>query len=185
MARIKLHLRPFAQRALTKGLLLIFSLGIWSAAHGEGYLTQEEFLAQAFADKTYAKNKLWLSGPVKDQVRVILGHDYPGLRLSYWQHEGRSAWVLDEIGKERPITIGVVVDGSEISQISILEFRESRGWEVRYDFFTKQFQGVKLTADKALDKMIDGVTGATLSVRAVKKVAALALYLHSQAIQGT
>ncbi|MCV6604514.1 MAG: FMN-binding protein, partial [Porticoccaceae bacterium] len=69
-----------------------------------------------------------------------------------------------------------------IEQVKILEFRESRGWEVRYPFFTKQFIGVGLAHKKRyrLDSHIDGITGATLSVRAVKKVATLALFFHRQ-----
>ena len=75
------------------------------------------------------------------------------------------------------------MDSGAIKLVRILEFRESRGWEVRYPFFTEQFAGVNLTPEYQLGKRIDGVTGATLSVRAVKKIAALALYLHSQVLE--
>lgn len=164
-------------------LLASVVLIAWNSAHAERYLSQDDFLHQAFDGKAPNKEKLWLAGAMKDAVKRILGHDYPGLRLSYWQSDQNTAWILDEIGKERPITIGVAVHDGQIKQVSILEFRESRGWEVRYPFFTEQFRGVKLTAEQELDMGIDGVTGATLSVRAVKKVAALALYLHSHVIQ--
>lgn len=152
--------------------------------HAEQYLSQEEFLAQAFSGAEYTKNKLWLTSAIKEKAKEILRHDYAGLRVSYWKSGNATAWIIDEIGKERPITIGVAVRDQQISQVSILEFRESRGWEVRYPFFTEQFEGVQLTDEHTLNKMIDGVTGATLSVRAVKKVAALALYLHSLALEG-
>jgi len=94
-------------------------------------------------------------------------------------------WVMEEIGKELPITIGVVVNQdstkqSSIEQVKILAFRESRGWEVRYPAFTAQYLDVKMTPEKKLDTHIDGITGATLSVRAVTKVATLALFYHQQ-----
>ena len=52
-----------------------------------------------------------------------------------------------------------------------MTFRETRGDEVRHNFFTKQFDGVELTAKNGLTQHIDGITGATMSVRALTKVA--------------
>ena len=87
---------------------------------------------------------------------------------------------MEEIGKERPITIGVVVVDDTIQSVSVLAFLESRGWEVRYPFFTDQFSGARLDETQQLSSHIDGITGATLSVRAVTNVARLALYLAEQ-----
>ena len=66
------------------------------------------------------------------------------------------------------------------SQLKVLTFRESRGWEVKHTFFTRQFDNVGINQDQQLDKHIDGISGATLSVRALKKVARIALYLEQQ-----
>ena len=85
--------------------------------------------------------------------------------------------LLDEIGKELPITIGVTVVEGAIDNVRILEFRESRGWEVRYPFFTDQYVDARLEADGRLDRRIDGITGATLSVGAVTRIARVALLL--------
>jgi hypothetical protein len=82
-----------------------------------------------------------------------------------------------------PITIGVVVTDNEIARVKILAYRESRGGEVRYSAYTKQYLGAALTDNNRLDQSIDGITGATLSVWAVNKVAALALYYHAQVTQ--
>lgn len=102
--------------------------------------------------------------------------------MRYWRDGNRTAWILDEIGKELPITIGVVLVDGAIREVRILEFREIRGWEVRYPFFTDQFRGATLTVDGELDTHIDGITGATLSVGAVKRVARAALYLNEQVV---
>jgi hypothetical protein len=64
--------------------------------------------------------------------------------------------------------------------IEVLAFRESRGWEIRYPFFTSQFSGLELADDGYLSESIDGITGATMSVRAVERVARLALWLDAQ-----
>jgi hypothetical protein len=58
-----------------------------------------------------------------------------------------------------------------------LIFRESRGWEVRHAFFTDQFDQATLTRNTELDRTIDNISGATLSVRAVTKLSRIALLL--------
>ncbi len=64
--------------------------------------------------------------------------------------------------------------------VNVLVFRESRGWEVRHDFFTDQFKQAGLKDNHQLDKTIDNISGATLSVRAVRKLAQIALLLDQQ-----
>lgn len=144
------------------------------------YLTEEAFLQEAFGSRVPTAGKYWLTEADRETAEKILYHPLPGLRVRYWRQAARSAWIFDEIGKTEPITIGVVVEGQAIRQVQILEFRESRGWEVKYPFFRDQFVGATLHAPQQLSKNIDGITGATLSVNAVKKVAILALYLHEQ-----
>ena len=76
----------------------------------------------------------------------------------------------------------------ENERVRVLEFRETRGWEVRYPFFTDQFSGAHLSngqRDAQLDQQIDGITGATLSVRAVTRAVQAALYLSAQLGGGT
>ena len=110
----------------------------------------------------------------------ILAHPYKGLRIRYWQEQDKSAWILEEIGKEKPITVGFVVRDGRIQQVKVLVFRESRGWEVRHSFFTDQFKQAGLTGTHELDTRIDNISGATLSVRAVSKLARIALLLDNR-----
>ncbi len=107
-----------------------------------------------------------------------MGHDFHSLRVRYWRDGAKSAWVLDEIGKELPITIGITVSDGAIDNVSVLEFRESRGWEVRYPFFTDQFVDARLGPDEDLNQRIDGITGATMSVGAITRITRVALLLH-------
>jgi hypothetical protein len=144
------------------------------------YETQAEFLARAFADSPPEPALTWLSGERKTQVRQLLGHDYPALRLRYWCREQRSAWVLEEIGKELPITVGIIIDADHISSLRVLTYRENRGGEVVAPAFTEQFNGAALGGNNTLDTAIDGITGATLSVQALTRLARMALYLHAQ-----
>jgi len=119
------------------------------------YETQAEFLNRAFSGSPPGPAITWLSG------------------------EGRSAWVLDEIGKELPITVGVVIEKDYINNLRVLTYRENRGGEVATPAFTDQFNHVALQNGGALDANIDGISGATLSVQALTRLATVALFLHS------
>ena len=153
-------------------------------AGGAGvYLPQDQFLSGAFDGNVPAPKTLWLSTEQRNAAAGILGHPYASLRVRYWQNGERIAFILNEIGKEKPITIGLVVENNALRSVKILEFRESRGWEVKSPAFTDQFTDGKLAEDHKLDRRIDGITGATLSVRAVTKVSRLALTFYEYARQ--
>lgn len=160
------------------GALAALALTAAPAAQAPVYQEPRAFLEETFGGRVPEPRMLWLTGEVGEGVENILGHGLGVLRLRYWGRDGRTAWILEEIGKERPITTGLVVDRGRIERIEVLIYRESRGWEVRYPFFTEQFEGAMLTEDERLDRRIDGITGATLSVRALKKLARVALFLH-------
>jgi len=144
------------------------------------YQEPDDFLREMFSGNVPEPDVIWLSGERKEFVKQLLGHRYSSLRVRYWRQNQRSAWVLEEIGKDLPITIGLVINDGLLEQIKVLVFRESRGWEIRHPFFTDQFKRARLDEDNALDRDIDGISGATLSVRAMKKMAALALFLDAE-----
>lgn len=161
--------------------LLLMPILLWPAlapAGGETvYQEPEAFLEQSFPDGIPDPEVIWMRGELSDGVEDILGHRYPSLRIRYWRQGQRSAWILEEIGKDLPITTGILVKAGRIEALRVLIFRESRGWEVRYEFFTEQFDQAELVEGRRLDRSIDNISGATLSVRAVTRLARLALYL--------
>ncbi|MGJ8686888.1 MAG: FMN-binding protein [Spongiibacteraceae bacterium] len=167
-------------------VLAFFCLSFWLApvyAEGAGqYLSVKDFLANSFSGDAPPRPKmLWLNAALKQKMKAVTGRKLSLLRVRYWQRGERTAWILQEVGKELPITIGVVVDGRKLDSVEILAFRESRGWEIRHPFFTNQFRGLGLNSRQQLDRPIDGLSGATLSVRAVSYVSRLAL-LFSQEV---
>lgn len=141
------------------------------------------FLSDAF-EETPAAHDILLTSDLRLVMRDILHHDSPLTRVKYWRSAERTAWVLDEIGKERPITVGIVIDRGRIERVRVLIYRESRGREVQSPAFTGQFHGAGLDQEKRLDRTIDGISGATLSVRALQKLARLSLLLHRRALTG-
>jgi len=144
------------------------------------YQTPKVFISNAFAGKTPQPKVLWLTKEDKTIIAEILQHKYNRMRIRYWQLGSETVWILDEIGKEKPITIGVHVKQKKISHFKVLTFRESRGDEVRHDFYAKQFLNAKLNKNNQLSQHVDGITGATLSVRATTKVARVALWLDAK-----
>ena len=143
------------------------------------YQEPEDFIAEVFGGTPPEPERVIVKGDISKNIKSILGHRYKKIRIPYWRENDRTVWILEKIGKELPITAGFVVKDNKIEQFKVLVFRESRGWEIRNDFFTKQFQGVYLTTPTKLSKKIDNITGATLSVNAMKKLSKMALYLHN------
>ena len=148
-----------------------------AAAAETVYQSPEEFLSSTFS-KTPESQRLTLSSDLGREVKSILGHRYKKIRVPYWQDGCRSAWILEEIGKERYITTGFVVNEQGLEKVKVLIFRESRGWEVKNDFFGDQFVNAKLTKKNKLDKNIDNISGATMSVNAITNISRIALLLH-------
>lgn len=164
---------------LFRSVILISSfLCLFPTAQAESiFQSADDFVSESFAGKPPEAEVLWLQADLKKQLEDILDHSYEGKRIRYWQQGQRSVWVLDEIGKTKPITTGIVINNKKIEVIKVLVFRESRGWEIKYPFFTGQFTQAGITDEHKLDRTIDGISGATLSVRALTKLARIALLL--------
>lgn len=165
--------------------LLLLLLVVPASLYALGtYQAPEDFIQETFAGGKPAAKTVWITDSMQPEIQRILGHPFAPRRVRYWQVGGRSAWVLEEVGKEEPITTGIVVNDGKIEQVRVLVYRESRGDEVRYPRFTGQFTGAGLKGNQELDRVIDVISGATLSVNALTRLARLALYLDSQAQAG-
>ncbi len=150
-----------------------------SAADEKVYLAPEAFLAEAFGTPP-PPSMFWITAEIQPEIEKILGHPPPRLRQRYWKDGTKTAWILEEIGKEEFITAGFVISNDRIEKARVLIYRESRGMEVRYPAFLKQFEGTQLAERLRLSKRIDGIAGATLSVWAMERMARAALYFHRQ-----
>ena len=145
----------------------------------EVLLSKESFIEIAFKNNKPEKKSLLFKDKVKIITQKIMGLHYKKIRFKYWVHNSRSAWILNRIGKVKPITAGFIIDNCEIVSVHVLVYRESHGWEIKYPLFRDQFKGMRLFKEYKLNKKVDGITGATLSVNSMKKMAELALAMHS------
>lgn len=163
----------------------IFTLALVLTTSVDGeervYKKPSEFIKSAFGGRIPPTSVLSITGEVKTRAKGIMAHNYRQSRVRYWRKGNRTVWILEEIGKTKPITTGFIVEGGRIKSVQILIYRESHGWEVSKPFFTSQFSNASLKRDDQLSTGIRNVAGATLSVRAVSKLARLALYLDSRA----
>ena len=135
-------------------------------------LTKKEALEVAFpgADKI-KKDRVWLT---KEQILAIEAINMFKLvekRFTFYHgiKNGKpmGAMLIDNIiGKSFPITFMTVLntDGT-VRDVEIMIYRESQGWEVKYDSFLSQFFGKDSSSDR---RKILTITGATLSVNALK-----------------
>lgn len=146
-------------------------------AFAQTFQEPEGFLQETFSQSVPEPQILDLTPQMQQEIARILRHSYRARQLRYWREGERTAWILEEIGRYRPITVGLVVSQGALETVRVLIFRESHGWEVRHDFFTNQFKGLTLDAQNNLSGRIDGISGATLSVNALRSLARFALYL--------
>jgi hypothetical protein len=158
-------------------VLLAVLLLLPVSASAQTFQEPDAFLQETFSNNVPEPELLNVTPDMQREIARILRRSYRAQRLRYWREGSRTAWILEEIGRYRPITVGLVVSGGALETVRVLIFRESHGWEVRHDFFTDQFKGLTLDEQSNLSGRIDGISGATLSVNALRNLARFALYL--------
>lgn len=134
------------------------------------------FLDQTFIDQVPSSKRIWLNKDKQKEIRTKFNPNSPKISYRYWEDESKSVWVLNEIGKERDITTGIVIKNGMVEKVQVLVYRESRGGQVQNDRFTNQYKN-KTDANNFI-KEIDSISGATLSVNALNKQVKMALWLN-------
>jgi Na+-translocating ferredoxin:NAD+ oxidoreductase RnfG subunit len=153
--------------------LLLFTLSLLSA-HAERYLTADEARKLCFpkADRfeervarfTDAQKKSIAS---KSRVAVLnRGQRY---WLAYHDTNFLGVLVADHVlGKHEIIDYAIAIaPAGEVSQVEILEYRESHGYEVRNQKWRDQFRGKNVKSKLRLNDDIYNISGATISCRQV------------------
>jgi len=151
-----------------------------AAAIDSVHETQDAFLAETFGAAVPAPRFLELDGNAQSQLSAVLGHNYQQARLRYWKANGKTAWVIEDKGKEgyQLTTAAFVVRNGAIDIARVLIYRESHGEEVAENSFLDKFVGAK-PAGSQLDRKIDSISGATLSVLMMQRMARAAITLDA------
>ena len=168
-----------AYRTILLTVLSLFFISIINfASSDDKLLSKKEFIQKAFGEKIATKQKLRFKGDVKTTAQKIMGSKYRKAVMRYWIEGQRTAWILNRIGKVKPITAGFIVENCKIVSVHVLVYRESHGWEIKYPRFRDQFKGIGMKNKFQIDKNLDGIAGATLSVNSMRIMTSLALAMH-------
>jgi len=148
------------------------------------YFTQDEALAKVFAKADTLWTEEWSPSPqerkelegrlgwrVDDETFAIHRAGKDGQDLGY-------AVITEELGRFKPITFIVKMSAERrVDMVLVMVYRESRGDGVKRQRFLKQFRDKDTSDHLRLNRDIVGVSGATMSSRAlamsVKKVLAI------------
>ena len=176
---IGIHRRNFFAASI--GLLL--ALAPWTL-FARVFTTQDEALSHAFPDANITRETVFLTNEqierVKKQKGIMLR---TAMVVVYKAFRGGrkigTAYFDAHQVRTLPETVMIVIDHeNRIRSIDVLEFKEPEDYLPRRKWY-KQFFGRKLDHELAIGRGIDGVTGATLTVRATIKAARRVLSIHS------
>lgn len=140
----------------------------------------KDFLSANF-EEVPKPQRLWIDKAKQAEIKKQFNPSQIKLSYRYWKTNNTTLWILDEIGKERNITTGTVIENNAIKKVQVLAYRESRGGQVQNPRFTQQYY--QKNTQSNLIKEIDSISGATLSVNALNKQVKLALWLNQQITQ--
>ena len=140
----------------------------------------EKFLNNHFISDLPSPQRIWINKDKQNEIKTQINPNQIKLSYRYWHSNNKTVWILDELGKERDITTGIVVENNKIQNVEVLIYRESRGGQVQNSRFTQQYN--QKDEQSNLIKEIDSISGATLSVNALNKQVNLALLLNKYRI---
>jgi len=149
----------------------------------------------AFSEEIADKNRFLMSGldvkelpghsyiiineDIQDNIKKILKDTYHLPIIKYWKAGNKVGFVLEAIGKHEFITTGYIVENNKIIDAKVLVYRENYGYEIEHDYFLDQIRGNSMKKNGKLVKSIANISGATLSVKAMRKLSKLSLYLYT------
>lgn len=160
-------------------ILILFNILFANVTYSKLEEAEEKFLAKIESQSPIEKNRLILKKDQLKKVQIPMGHKYKKRIFSYWRTENQSIWILNSIGKYKPITAAFVVEECKIKEANVLIYREQHGYEIKYEAFLSQFAGVDIDSKYDLTKTIDNISGATLSVNSMDRMARAALMLDN------
>ncbi len=178
MARFTHSLASKGIRRIVLRVIAVVGCAIIGAAPAaaQTFLSLEQAPQAVFSDAdAFDQRKITSTPELRREVLRLIGRKpsiWEPFYYAYIAKRGAErigyAIVCEEIGRDRPITFIVAInaDGT-IRDVAVMIYRETRGGEVHYPGFTRQFKGKSLKNPIQGQEDIRNITGATLSVRAM------------------
>ena len=155
-------------------LLIIVSISYLFA--GEIKTTSEKYLFALFPDNTNISiHNLKLNDDIKYEVQNKVKQKFYRNKLYYWNiSHGDStiayAFLDNVIGKSMPITFLVILNiNGEIIDVDVIKYREAYGSAVGNKIWLQQFFNRNNNSSYDIGNDIDGISGATISVKSTSK----------------
>lgn len=150
------------------------------------FLTQEEALKLAFPAGVHPERQTaFLTDAQTSEVEKASGQPAASRVVTYYRGGGLTAWFDTHVVRTLPETVMVVVDaGGGIARVDILSFSEPEEYKPRPKWM-EQLQGRRLSEDLSLRRGIRGISGATLSARAIVSATRRVLALHRVLVGGS
>jgi hypothetical protein len=167
---------------LAGGLLVLAPAGV--AAQEAVFMRAEDAPAALFPDASaVADRRVVATAELRTRIRALLSRppslweaEYRIFTVTRGEHDAGFVVIVEEIGKHRPISFAVAVDGrGHVSDIAVLAYREAYGGEVRERRFLKQYVGKTLSDPLRPYRDVRNISGATLSVEATGRAARKAI----------
>tara|TARA_B100001013_G_scaffold286511_1_gene186323 strand:- start:384 stop:911 length:528 start_codon:yes stop_codon:yes gene_type:complete len=151
----------------------------------------EEYLFNLYSDSTDIRMNIFkLDKGVKKKVENQVKQRFYRDKLYYWtisQGDTTIAYAfLDNVlGKSMPITFLVILNiNGDIINANVIKYREAYGGEVGNKGWLQQFINSNKNSSYTIGKDIDGISGATISVKSmakgIQKIVALYPLIHNQ-----
>lgn len=178
---------PLISTARTFAPVIALALGVvltTTNAHAKVYATPENATREAFPGATLRKQTSYLTEEQAARITEVAGSAPSSRIVISWDasKDDRfvgTAYLETHLVRTLPETILVVVDPrARIVKVEILSFDEPEDYLPRTKWL-EQFDGRELDPDLSLRKALRGITGATLSSRAIASAVRRVLATHS------
>ena len=163
---------------MVKLFIILFSISIFNNnAFTKQTGSELDFLNKIFNNQIPKKERIIVKGEYKEKIKSIMGNKYKKRMFSYWRNNTEQIWILNSIGKYKPITAAFITNNCKVKSSHVLVYREQHGYEIKYPAFLLQFKETEMDKTLKLNTKIDNISGATLSVNSMKRMARTALLL--------
>ena len=155
------------------------SISFLANAAKKQHPAEGKFLDTVSNGKEMKKNRIIVKKKYKDSIKKIMGYKYKKAIFNYWTLDDKTVWILNSIGKYKPITAGFIISDCKVNNAYVIVYREQHGYEIKYTSFLSQFKDNQLNDKNKLKNNLDNISGATLSVNSMDRMGRLALLLNS------
>jgi hypothetical protein len=152
-------------------------------ARGVVLLSQEEALARAFPDAAVERHTAFLDPEQVSRIRELAGTEPPSRVVTYYRGVrgggtvGTAYFETHRVRTLPEVLMVLVEEPGQVRRVEVLSFQEPRDYLPKERWFD-QFRGRGLEDGLSLGRDIRGITGATLSGRAVAASVRRILALH-------